>query len=196
MNTNVQNAPQKQSVEYLKPVSWGYSVLSSHLEQYLINYFEEKGIKGFRGFTMHVETKKVDGELIPIVTSYVYFNTNSPDISKTNIMDDPIMMNIDEHGMNPSDNLKKSLAAFTADHKLRIIRNPDGLTYDVPVSIFKILGMMTDADFVTTEIIVMGINTVDEGIYNITFEKQLKNRGKDKKVNTLYLKTKKHARYR
>jgi hypothetical protein len=165
----------------IEPINCAYAVLTEHISEFMRLKLEEKGIDGFidcRAFIKYDPKGKTDEEKHQMHV-VAFFNTSSKDInsmgSQKNAGNNPFLDKMDKGGsISPSNNLRAALSPFANDDRLYVNRD-DSSTYSVDLNVYRVFGMMFDADYRREEIVVVKYDKISDINYKFTIIKQAVN---------------------
>jgi hypothetical protein len=90
----------------------------------------------------------------------------------------PLLDRMDRGGaISPSHNLRTALSPFASEDRMYINRD-DSSTYSIDLNVYRVFGMMFDADFVREEIVVVKYDKISDINYKFTIVKQGVSSGK------------------
>jgi hypothetical protein len=175
---------ESRNVE-IEPVSCAYAVLTEHVSEFLRLKLEESGVNGFIDCRAGVkyDPKAKDDEDKHQMHILAFFATNSKDINyvggRKSDASSIFLDRMDRGGaITPSEALRKCVAPFVSNDKIYINKD-DSSTYSIDLDVYRLFGMMFDADFIKEEIVVLKYDKVSDINYKFTIVKQNVSTGRD-----------------
>lgn len=175
---------ESRNVE-IEPISCAYAVLTEHISEFLRLKLDEKGVEGFidcRAVVRFDPRAKTDEEKHQMHI-LAFFSTSSKDINShggtKNGGNNPFLERMDKGGsITPSNLLRQCLAPFVMNDKLYVSRD-DASSYSIDLDVYRVFGMMFDADFNKEEIVVVKYDKISDINYKFTIVKQAVNNGRN-----------------
>ena len=151
----------------IEPISIFYAVLTEHISEFLRVKLERKGIEGFMDCraVVKLDPRARTDEEKHQMHILAFFSSSSKDISSTGRMknsNNPILDRIDRgSSIAPTKQLRDEITRICTDGRLYINRD-DSATYSIDLDIYRLLGLMFDADYVKEEIVITKYEKVSD----------------------------------